>query len=59
MKGDREAAEMFQLAADEEVSSYFIYGELAELYRKLGEAEKYKNYTALFEEDGKGAHIEF
>jgi hypothetical protein len=46
---DREAAEAFQIAADEEVSSHFIYGELAELYRKLGDTEKYKKYAALFE----------
>jgi hypothetical protein len=46
---DREAAEMFQMAADEEVSSYFIYGELAELYRKLGATGKHRKYAALFE----------
>lgn len=44
----REAAEMFQLAADEEVSSYFIYGELAQMYGKIGEAEKQKKYAELF-----------
>jgi hypothetical protein len=45
----REAAEMFQVAADEEVSSCFIYGELAELYGKLGKTEKQKKYKALYE----------
>ncbi len=39
---------MFQLAADEEVSSYFIYGELAQMYGKIGEAEKQKKYAELF-----------
>jgi hypothetical protein len=50
----REAAEMFQLAADEEVSSYFIYGELAEMYRKIGETQKYEKYIALFERGERG-----
>ena len=44
----REAAAMFQLAADEEVSSYFLYGELAQMYGKIGEAEKQKKYAELF-----------
>ena len=44
----QEAAEMFQLAADEEVSSYFIYGELAQMYGKIGEVEKQKKYAELF-----------
>lgn len=44
-----ESAAMFEIAAAEEVSSYFIYGELAELYRKIGETEKHKHYLALFE----------
>jgi hypothetical protein len=49
----REAAEMFQMAVDEEVSSYFIYGELAELYHKLGENEKHEKYAALFKRGGR------
>ena len=44
----QEAAEMFQLAADEEVSSYFIYGELAQMYGKIGDVEKQKKYAELF-----------
>lgn len=31
------------------VEVYFIYGELAELYRKIGETEKDKEYAELFE----------
>jgi hypothetical protein len=50
---NREAAGMFQIAADEEVSSYFVYGELARLYGKLGEKEKHRKYTDLFERAGR------
>jgi tetratricopeptide (TPR) repeat protein len=50
----REAAEMFQLAADEEVPSYFTYGELASLYGKLGDSEKHARYEALFERARRG-----
>jgi hypothetical protein len=39
---------MFQLAVDEGVSSYFIYVELAQMYGKIGEAEKQKKYAELF-----------
>jgi hypothetical protein len=49
----RESAEMFQMATDEEVSSYFIYGELAEVYRKIGETEKHKKYAQLFKRGGR------
>jgi hypothetical protein len=49
---DAEAADMFQIAADEEISSYFIYGELADLYRKLGQTDKHRKYAALFERGG-------
>lgn len=51
---NREAAEMYQIAADDEVSSYFIYAELAELYRKLGQTEKHRKYASLFEQGGRG-----
>ena len=44
----QESAEMFQLAADEEVSSHFIYGELGQMYGKIGNAEKQKIYSELF-----------
>jgi len=43
-----EAAEMFQLAADGEPSSYFIYGELAGCYDEIGETTKAEQYQALF-----------
>jgi uncharacterized protein HemY len=46
----QEAAEMFQLAADEEVSSYFIYGELAQMYVKIGNVEKQKKYAEQFKQ---------
>ena len=36
------------ISSGEEVSSYFIYGELADLYRRIGETEKHKKYAALF-----------
>jgi hypothetical protein len=51
----REAVEMFQVAADEEVSSYFVYGELAALYEKLGEEEKHRKYAKLFDRGGRRA----
>jgi len=44
----KEAAAMFQIAADEGPSSDFIYGELAQLYGKIGDAEKQKKYAELF-----------
>jgi hypothetical protein len=51
----REAAAAFQIAADEEVSSHYIYLELAELSRKLGRAAKYSKYAALFDKaEGRG-----
>lgn len=47
-----EAAKMFQISADEEPSSYFIYGELADCYEKMGDEEKSKQYRGLFENEG-------
>lgn len=44
----REAAEMFQLAVDEEVSSYFVYDELAQAYGKIGDLEKQAKYAEVF-----------
>lgn len=44
----REAAEMFQLVADEEPPSYFVYAELADAYAKIGDRENYKKYADLF-----------
>jgi tetratricopeptide (TPR) repeat protein len=44
----QEAAQMFKLAVDEGPSSYFIYGELAEAYAKLGDIENEKRYFAMF-----------
>lgn len=43
-----EAAEAFQLAADGEPSSYFIYGELAGCYDEIGDAANAEKYLALF-----------
>jgi hypothetical protein len=43
-----EAAEMFQIAADAEPSSYFIYGELAGCYREVGQVEKANKFQAIF-----------
>jgi hypothetical protein len=43
-----EAAAMFEISAAEGASSYFIYGELAEAYAHLGNAEKNERYRALF-----------
>jgi hypothetical protein len=51
----RESAAMFQIAVDEGVSSYFIYKELTELYRRIGDTEKQKHYSALFEAARGGA----
>jgi tetratricopeptide (TPR) repeat protein len=44
-----EAAEMFQIAVDAEPSSYFIYGELADCYDKIGQTEQANKYRAMFE----------
>jgi tetratricopeptide (TPR) repeat protein len=49
----KEAAEMFQIAVDETPSSYFIYGELATCYEKVGYAEKSEKYKALFAQENK------
>lgn len=43
-----EAAEAFQLAANGEPSSPFIYGELASCYEEIGNVAKAKHYLALF-----------
>ena len=45
-----EAAEMFQISADSQPSSYFTYGELAGCYDEIGEIEKALKYHALFKE---------
>lgn len=44
----QEAAQMFKLAVEEGPSSYFIYGELAVAYAKLGDIENEKRYFAMF-----------
>lgn len=49
-----EAAEFFQIAADAEPSSYYIYGELAGCYDEIGQAEKAIEYRALFEREDRG-----
>jgi tetratricopeptide (TPR) repeat protein len=49
----REAAEMFQIAVDEEPSSYFICGELAACYQVIGETEKAKKYQEIFDRENK------
>lgn len=43
-----EAAEAFQIAADGQPSSYFIYGELAGCYDELGDTERANKYHSLF-----------
>ena len=43
----REAAEMFELVVSEEAPSVFIFDELAQLYKKLGDKEKQAKYQAL------------
>jgi tetratricopeptide (TPR) repeat protein len=49
----QEAAEMFQISADEEPSSYFIYGELAACYQQIGETEKVEKYQEMFVRENK------
>ena len=44
----KEASEMFQISADSEPSSYFIYGELADCYKQIGDNEKAQHYSELF-----------
>jgi tetratricopeptide (TPR) repeat protein len=44
-----EAADMFQIAVDGEPSSYFIYGELAGCYDKIGQTEKANKYREMFD----------
>jgi hypothetical protein len=40
---------MFQIAVDAEPSSYFIYGELADCYDKVGQTQQANKYRAMFE----------
>ena len=49
----KEAAEMFQIAVDEIPSSYFIYGEIAACYEKIGDTEKAEKYQAMFAQENK------
>ena len=51
----REAAEMFELVVAEEVRSHYTYGELKQLYRKLGDPARAAKYQALYDRDGGGA----
>jgi len=44
----QEAAEAFRIAAEEGPSSYFIYGELAAAYSKLGDVENEKRFATMF-----------
>ncbi len=46
----QEAAEAFEIAADEGPSSYFIYSELARVYTELGDTENAQKYSALFKQ---------
>lgn len=45
-----EAASNFQIAADAGPSSYFIYGELADCYTEIGQADKASRYRKIFED---------
>jgi hypothetical protein len=45
-----EAAEMFKVALEEGPCSYFIYGELADAYAKLGDAQNAQKYSELFKQ---------
>lgn len=49
----REAVEMFKIAVDEEPSSYFIYGELADAYAEIGDTENAKKYSDMFDRENK------
>jgi tetratricopeptide (TPR) repeat protein len=49
----QEAARMFQVSVDETPSSYFLYGELATCYLKIGETEKAKKYQEIFTQNNK------
>lgn len=44
----KEASEMFQISANSKPSSYFIYGELADCYKQIGDNEKAHHYSKLF-----------
>ena len=44
-----EAAEMFQISVDETPSSAYIYGELADCYKQIGETEKAEKYQQMFD----------
>jgi len=46
----REAAEVFEIAAAEGPSSYYIYGELAGVYAELGDTKNSEKYSALFKQ---------
>jgi tetratricopeptide (TPR) repeat protein len=51
----QEAAEMFDIAAQEGPSSYFIYGELAGCYDETGNKELADKYRKMFENPPAGA----
>ncbi|MEX2168266.1 MAG: hypothetical protein WD851_03070 [Pirellulales bacterium] len=44
-----EAAEMFQVAVDGGASSYFIFGELADCYLKIGKSDEAQKYQEMFD----------
>lgn len=48
---NKEAIKYFQYAVDNEPSSYFIYGELAELFKSENNFEKYSYYKELFDKN--------
>jgi hypothetical protein len=43
---------MFQIAVDEEPSSYFIYGELSACYKEIGEFDEARKYDEMFRNNG-------
>jgi len=47
----QEAAEAFRVAAAEGPTSYFIYGELAALYERLGDDAQAAHYNRLYEQE--------
>lgn len=51
----KEATEMFQIAVDEGPSSYFIYGELAGCYDKIGNKEMAEKSRRMFDNPSSGA----
>ena len=49
---DQAAADLFEVVVAEQAPSYFTFGELASLYKRLGKAERERKYQSLYDSGG-------